>query len=138
MHYVQRSCQLPALSTTRIVEYLACHQFRVLLKYHDPEIEIHLQNYMKTGPILRRSFRFSLSLQGIRSTVMFWLLHLWDYLRLEADPNFAVSDSCIDNLQSQGFLSCTSRELLQEEARKLYKIVTQATGSATSYVQRQT
>ena len=30
-----------ALSTARNPwEYLACHQFRVLLKYHDPEIEM--------------------------------------------------------------------------------------------------
>ena len=72
-----------ALSTNRNPwEYLAYHQFRVLLKYHDPEIEAHLTKaYPTWDDPFNGLFNPACFFKGYAGLLTCsGLLHLWDYL----------------------------------------------------------
>ena len=121
-----------ALSTARNPwEYLACHQFRVLLKYHDPEIEMCFTKlYEKWADPFEGLFDSACLFKGYAGLLSCSaLLHLWDYLLVEADPNFCYFLTVALIISNRKiFLSCTSRESLQEEARKLYIVIDTSDG----------
>ena len=111
-----------ALSTNRNPwEYLAYHQFRVLLKYHDPEIEAHLTKaYPTWDDPFNGLFNPACFFKGYAGLLTCsGLLHLWDYLLVEADPNFCyfLTVGIVMHCR-EALINCTDENSLNQQVEE--------------------